>query len=102
MFILECRLGFGLARLQPESTRRRLLAREYGRLRALLEWADWTEGAAQIFGQQKARLQQRGQMISDMDVAIGSIALALDAAVATLNVRHFVRLDGLEVEDWGA
>ena len=35
-----------------------------------------------------------------MDIAIGSIALALDARLATLNVRHLERLAGLTIDDW--
>ncbi|MEZ4268282.1 MAG: type II toxin-antitoxin system VapC family toxin [Myxococcota bacterium] len=93
-------IRFGLERLEPASRRRRLLAREYQRLRDALEWCDWTEEAARIFGEQKARLQRNGQLIGDMDLVIGSIALALPAAVATFNIRHFARLDGLECHDW--
>ncbi len=32
--------------------------------------------------------------------AIGSVALALGARLATCNVRHLERLDGLGLEDW--
>ncbi len=93
-------IRFGLETLDPASRRRRMLAREYQRLRDALKWCDWTEDAARIFGEQKARLQRSGLLVGDMDLVIGSIALALPAAVATLNIRHFARLDGLECHDW--
>lgn len=35
-----------------------------------------------------------------MDLAIASIALSIGARVATHYVRHFERIEGLEVEDW--
>lgn len=93
-------IRFGLERLQSGSRRQRLLAEEYDRLRALVRWSDWTEPAALEFGRQKALLERKGDVIEDMDVAIGSLAIVLDATLATGNVRHLARLDGLRLEDW--
>lgn len=93
-------IWFGLERLNRGSRRRRLLEAEYARLRGALRWEDWTEDAALELGRQKARLARLGRPIEDFDVAIGSLALALDARLATLNVKHMARLDGLTVEDW--
>jgi predicted nucleic acid-binding protein len=90
----------GLARLASGSKRRAVLAEEYARLREAVAWVDWTEAAAAEFGRQKALLEVRGEPIEDMDIAIGSVALALGARVATYNVRHLGRLDGLGVDDW--
>lgn len=95
-------IRFGLERLVAGSRRRRLLEAEYGRIRAVVRWADWTEAAAELFGVHKAALVARGQLVEDMDVAVASVALSLGAAVATANVRHFQRFEGLTVEDWGA
>ena len=63
-------------------------------------WSDWTEGAALEFGQQKARLERLGERLDDMDIVVGSVALSVGAAVATRNVRHFTRIEGLAVDDW--
>jgi len=63
-------------------------------------WVDWTEAAASEFGRQKALLEARGAAIEDMDIAIASVALALGARVATYNVRHLRRLEGLSIDDW--
>ncbi len=52
-------------------------------------------------GVKKALLETRGEIVEDMDIAVGAIALALDASVATLNARHFKRIAGL-VDDWSA
>jgi tRNA(fMet)-specific endonuclease VapC len=93
-------IQFGLERLTPGSRRRRLLEAEYSRLRRILRWEDWTEEAAVEFGRQKARLMRFGSVIEDFDIAIGSIALVLDARLATLNVKHLARIRGLAVEDW--
>lgn len=91
---------YGLSRLASGSKRRLLLTEEYARLREAVAWVDWTEAAAVEFGRQKALLEVRGEPIEDMDIAIGSVALALGARVATYNVRHLERLDGLVIDDW--
>ena len=93
-------IHYGLSRLPSGSKRRLVLAEEYARLREAVAWVEWTEAAAIEFGRQKALLEARGEPIEDMDVAIGSVALALGARVATYNVRHLERLDGLVVDDW--
>lgn len=92
-------IHYGLERL-PAGRRRRLLEGEYQRLRALVRWADWTEAAAHEFGRQKARLEAKGQIIEDMDIAIGAVARSLSARCATRNARHLQRLESLVVEDW--
>jgi len=93
-------IHYGLSRLASGSRRRAILAEEYARLREAVAWVDWTEAAASEFGRQKALLEARGAVVEDMDVVIGSVALALGARVATYNVRHLERLDGISVDDW--
>lgn len=93
-------IHFGLSRLAPGSRRRHLLAAEFQRLRAAVRWIDWNEAASRTFGHWKATLQHRGTPIEDMDLAIASIALGLPARLATANVRHFARIDDLELSDW--
>ena len=93
-------IRFGLERLARGSKRRRLLEGEYARLRAAVRWEDWTEEAAAEFGRQKARLTRLGAMIEDFDIAIGASAFVLRARIATLNVKHLARLQGVTVEDW--
>lgn len=93
-------IHYGLARLAAGSRRRELLTEEYTRLREAVAWVDWTEAAASEFGRQKALLEARGEPLEDMDVAIGSLALTLGARLATYNIRHLGRLDGLALDDW--
>lgn len=93
-------IAFGVRRLQEGSRKRRNLEAEYRRLREAVRWRDWTEEAAVHFGREKARLQSLGQSLDDMDLAIASIALSIDAGVATHNLRHFERVDGLDIDDW--
>ena len=93
-------IRFGLSRLEAGSRRRQLLESEFRRLRAVLRWTDWTEPATLAFGHWKAVLQARGTLIEDMDLAIASVAVGLSARLATLNVRHFSRIDDLQADDW--
>ncbi len=52
--------------------------------------------AAQIAGE----LAAQGMRLDDADVLIGATARVLGIGVATGNVRHFRRIEGLVVEDW--
>lgn len=54
----------------------------------------------EIFGKNKAVLSKSGTPLDDMDLLIGSTAMARGMTVVTHNVRHFSRISGLRVEDW--
>lgn len=95
-------IQFGIARLPSGSRRARLVMAQYRRWRSILRWLEWGESASAIFGQHKARLEARGIRIDDLDLVVASIALAHECAVATCNVRHFKRVEGLRVLDWSA
>lgn len=56
--------------------------------------------SAQIFGEAKALLEQRGQRLADADLFIGAIAAANQATVVTGNRKHYERIPGVTVEDW--
>ena len=54
----------------------------------------------QEFCKQKARLRRVGKLIEDSDLYIGCTALALGIPLATENVKHLRRIEGLQVENW--
>ncbi|KPV54317.1 twitching motility protein PilT [Kouleothrix aurantiaca] len=56
--------------------------------------------AAQIAGQQGARLAALGTPIGPHDLQIAAIALEHDLTLVTHNVREFSRINGLRIEDW--
>jgi tRNA(fMet)-specific endonuclease VapC len=93
-------IQFGITRLPPGSRRARLLRSQYRRWRALVAWLPWTESASDLFGDHKARLEARGMLIEDMDIAVAAIAMAHGFGVATCSARHFARIEGLRVDDW--
>ena len=47
-----------------------------------------------------AELHRSGQLIGEVDILIGAIALVHGMGVATRNLSHFSRIDDLPVEDW--
>ncbi len=56
--------------------------------------------AIQIYGKEKARLSKAGKLISDLDLLIGSTAIANDMIMVTKNTSEFARLEGIKIEDW--
>ncbi len=55
------------------------------------------ETACQIFGVERARLRQEGNLIGDMDILIGATAISNGLTLLTNNRRHFERLQGLSI-----
>lgn len=57
-------------------------------------------GAAKIFGELKAYLKKKGELIADMDLLIASIAIAGNYILITNNTKHFARIKSLVFENW--
>jgi len=53
-----------------------------------------------IYGREKARLKQKGTVISDLDLFIGSTAIANDMILVTRNVKEFERMENIRIENW--
>jgi tRNA(fMet)-specific endonuclease VapC len=56
------------------------------------------EETSKIFGRERGRLRQSGQLIGDIDLFIAATALQFDATLLSNNRRHFDRIDGLRIE----
>jgi tRNA(fMet)-specific endonuclease VapC len=72
-------------------------------LLAALTILPYDEWSARRFGQLKTQLEQAGQIISDLDLQIASVALDHDSTLVTHNQKHLYRLinlTGLILEDW--
>ena len=52
------------------------------------------------FGELKGTLELQGTRIDDADLIIAATALCRNAVLATGNVKHFERIDGLRIENW--
>ena len=52
------------------------------------------------FGDLKAALEKSGNRVDDADVIIAATAICNDATLATGNVKHFSRFEGLKLQNW--
>lgn len=88
------------------ATKSQSSAENLGRLDVLLAALTilpYDEWSARLFGQLKARLEQAGERLGDLDLQIASIALDHSAVLVTHNQKHFTRLTDLTdltLEDW--
>ena len=58
------------------------------------------EEVAEIFGREKVRLEKNGTPLDDFDLVVGCCALAYNLTLVTNNVRHFKRIEGLQIVNW--
>jgi len=56
--------------------------------------------ALDVFAFEKARLEKLGLRLDDFDLLIGSTAIHNDLVLVTNNVKHFERMQRLNIENW--
>lgn len=54
----------------------------------------------ETFSGLKAKMQKKGNIIEDMDLLIASTALTMNSILVTNNKKHFIKIDGLKIENW--
>lgn len=59
---------------------------------------EFTKTSSLIFAKEKARLKKSGNIIADMDLMIASIAIENDCTLISNNIKHFERIQNLELE----
>jgi len=57
-------------------------------------------GSGKIYGRLKALLEKKGLSKSEPDLRIAAIAIQHNMILVTGNKRHFMKIPGLNVEDW--
>ena len=60
----------------------------------------WDEKAAEYYGNLRACLRAKGQIIGSMDMMIAAHARSRGMTVVTNNDRHFKKVPNLNVENW--
>ena len=55
------------------------------------------DAACRVFGEERARLREEGNLIGDMDILIGATAISNNLTLLTNNRRHFERMQGLNI-----
>lgn len=93
--VTEAELLFGIRR-KPEAVRLNALIHQFLDANQVLAW---TSAAAQHFASERAALEKKGRLLSDLDMMIAAHALAEDAVLVT-NDAAFRRIERLRVEDW--
>jgi tRNA(fMet)-specific endonuclease VapC len=82
----------------PNKKRERRLKIE--KISSLLDIYAFDEAAAGKYAVIRAQLEREGRVISERDTQIASIAMANRLTVVTHNIKEFVRISKLKVEDW--
>ena len=59
---------------------------------------EFTQASSLIFAKEKARLKKSGNIIADMDLMIASIAIENGCTLISNNIKHFERVQSLELE----
>jgi tRNA(fMet)-specific endonuclease VapC len=60
----------------------------------------FTEPASLEYAKIRSELQKRGDLLDDMDRLIAACCIAENATLVTCNIKHFLRIKGLNLEDW--
>src|SRR3989344_578925 len=63
----------------------------------LTEVYELDQEIAKNFGQIRAKLKKRGEVIEDIDIMIPATCLAQNLTLVTYNSKHFERVPGLEI-----
>lgn len=59
-----------------------------------------SERGVKEYAREKARLWRTGKKIEDFDLLIGCTAKSEGLSIVTDNVKHFNRIDGLDIVNW--
>ena len=89
-------LRFGAEKSQ---SRERALA-VIAQLEAMMQIAPLVEAVGKHYGQIRATLQQHGEIIGNNDLWLAAHARAKGWILVTNNEREFVRVKGLQIENW--
>ena len=67
---------------------------------AIMQVLPWDNTALWIYGKEKARLRKLGLTSGELDLLLGSHAVALGFTFVTNNTKHFDQIEGLKLENW--
>lgn len=66
----------------------------------LLEIIDFDREAALEFGKIQSELRRKGKPTGEIDALIAAVARSRKDILVTNNTRHFINIEGLQLEDW--
>ena len=94
--ITQGELRFGA----EKSAAREIALATLKQLEAAIRTMSLPEAAAEHYGQIRAALQKSGQPIGNNDLWIAAHARAEGWILVTNNEREFIRVEGLQIENW--
>lgn len=94
--ITNAEMRFGVA-ARPKAVQ---LDRYVDAFLAVARTEPWDAACAEFHALVRAQLRAKAQVLGDFDEMIAAHALALGAVLVTDNLRHFKRVDGLQIENW--
>lgn len=56
--------------------------------------------AISLYAKERFRLNSLGQNIQDFDLLIGCTSVAENLVMVTNNVKHFSRIEGIQIDNW--
>ena len=83
-----------------KSTKREKELQKVKHILSLLEVLNFSIEASERYGRLMASEGLKGSPIGDLDAMIAGIALTHGESVVTTNLKHFERVEGLQVETW--
>ena len=93
--VVAAELRYGAARRRSERLTRRIEA-----VLSALDVLAFDEPADRRYAELRTRLERRGTLIGPNDMLIAAQALALELTVVSANVKEFMRVPRLPVENW--
>jgi tRNA(fMet)-specific endonuclease VapC len=99
LYLLDANICIYIAKHNPPAVRERALA-SINQLKAVIQVAPLSEAAGEHYGQIRAALQSSGQITGNNDLWLATHAHSEGWIFVTNNEREFVRVEGLQVENW--
>jgi len=94
--ITQSELAYGVSKSQYKTKNAQALAKFLSTVTVL----DYDTKAAEVYGEIRADLERKGEIIGPLDMLIAGHAKSAGLVIVTNNVREFKCVDGLMVEDW--
>lgn len=86
--------------IEKSSVKKKERRSKIEKISSLLHVFPFDETAAKRYAVIRAQLERKGVIISERDTQIAAIAVANRLVVVTHNVKEFLRIDKLPVDDW--
>ena len=74
---------------------------EVSKILGKLSIVNFDDSQSELYGKIRVQLEKSGNSLGDMDLLIAAAALSQDAVLVSHNTKHFSKIKGIKIEDWG-